>query len=671
MEFSDALTPVGIGLLLSLGSATAAIASPTEAQSLSLSDAEPTLTWQAQVKQEDLLRMSLLDAPTAEPVEVVLLSEAEGDTEVAIPVEEPSVSSASTEPAAWQAQVKQGELLWMSLLDVPTADESSLTSGEEATAQDTETPVLAAEGSLEADAGEAAPPPSTEPSLEIETDFDPDLELEPELLENADPDLVDEADPEPDSEPLLENDEEFGQLDISNEVEFPRDLEANPNLLDFPTVPEDVLLEDVQAITLEQAAAIAERNNPELYAARLEVERQFAALREQQAALYPRLSVGGNLTAQEGQQQQQISNINPFTGEVQFEESGDDIDVILGGNVRVDYDLFTSGRRSALIEAAEDQLELQRLQVETQLAELRLDVAQSYYGLQEADERLRIFRDSLAQAEQNLQDARALERAGVGTRFDVLQAEVEVANRQQDLINALRDQAVARRQLAQLLSIPPTINLAAADPIEVAADWPLSLEESIVRAYRNRAELEQRLLERQITDNQRRAAIAQYGPQVSAFAQYSTQNQLTDEDSGFIDDYRLGVELSLNLFDGGASVAQARQQAVGTEVAEANFASARDAIRFQVEQAYFSLLANDTNIETTTLNVERATESLRLARLRFQAGVGTQSDVLRAQTELTQAEVDRLNAILGYNQSLAELRRAVSNWPDNELQDVP
>ena len=66
-----------------------------------------------------------------------------------------------------------------------------------------------------------------------------------------------------------------------------------------------------------------------------------------------------------------------------------------------------------------------------------------------------------------------------------------------------------------------------------------------------------------------------------------------------------------------------------------------------------------------------ARESLRLARLRFQAGVGIQSDVITAQADLTQAEGNRVTAILDYNRALISMQRAVSNLPDGYLSDVP
>jgi outer membrane protein TolC len=83
------------------------------------------------------------------------------------------------------------------------------------------------------------------------------------------------------------------------------------------------------------------------------------------------------------------------------------------------------------------------------------------------------------------------------------------------------------------------------------------------------------------------------------------------------------------------------------------------------------LQANKDNIDTARLAVTQAEESLRLARLRFQAGVGTQTDVINAQSALTQARGNLLTAIIEYNRSLAALRRAVSNYPDNRLFDTP
>jgi OMF family outer membrane factor len=418
-----------------------------------------------------------------------------------------------------------------------------------------------------------------------------------------------------------------------------------------------------QPITLQQSLELAQRNSEQLRIAQLQLDRQRSVLDEARAALYPTLEFNSNFTGTENSTRQSSSLTNRFAGI-------DPIELNWSNTLQLAYDLGISGQRSAQIRAAEAQVRFQELQVETVAEQLRLDVSSAYYDLQQADEQVRISRATLEQSLQNLRDTQALERAGVGTRFDVLSAQVDVANSQQDLNQRLSDQQTARRQLARLLIIPENVAIVAADPVRVAEPWTLSLEDSIVLAYRNRAELEQQLVQREINDQQRQVALSSIRPNISVFANYNANNQL-NAGTGFNNFYQFGAQLRWSIFDGGSARAQAAQQERNIEIAESQFADNRSQVRFQVEQAYNSLQSNSANIGTTTLALSQAQEALRLARLRFQAGVGTQTDVLRSQTDLTRAEVNQVNAIIGYNRSLVQLKRAISNWPQGNLAESP
>ncbi|GAB4135278.1 MAG: hypothetical protein Fur0046_07930 [Cyanobacteria bacterium J069] len=492
-----------------------------------------------------------------------------------------------------------------------------------------------------------------------ETGDDPASEPVPPA---AEPDIPSAAPPSP--EPTSET---VPPQPVTNTFTdgFPAGLEPHPNPLRFPTRPEEVVPAEPQLITLQQAIDLARRNNRQLQAAELELERSRAQLREAQAANLPTAQVGANLNFTENNNQPEPSFFNPNP------PNESDVTTSLGGTVRIDYDLFTSGQRSATIRAAEGQVRLQELEVERLSEQLRLDVSSDYYDVQQANENVRIAQDTVLQAEQSLRDALALEQAGVGTRFDVLQAQVELANAQQELVQSLSEQQTTQRQLVRRLDLSQVASVVAADAVTPAEDWTLSLEESIVLAYKNRAELEQQLVQRDIARRQRRAALSVLGPQVSVFGQYQFENANNDQDPDFNGAYQFGVQASMTLFDGGRARAQARQQELNMAIAEVNFADNRDAIRLEVEQSYYSLQANKTNIGTAQAGVEQARESLRLARLRFQAGVGTQTEVLQAQTDLTRAEVNLIQAVLGYNRSLVTLRRAISNLPDGYLAEDP
>jgi outer membrane protein TolC len=447
-------------------------------------------------------------------------------------------------------------------------------------------------------------------------------------------------------------------------LETSEEFDPDPNPLYVPSRPEEVEVGDAVPITLQQAVELAQRNSLDLQTAQLELERSQSELREAEAANFPRVAAGANLTLQQSENSSGLSN--QLEEALGIESSNSSTAAALGGSVELNYDLFTSGRRPAQINAAEGRVQLQRLQVEVTSEATLLEVVNDYYDLQEADEQVRIAQASVVEAEASLRDTTALEQAGIGTRFEQLQAEVTVANARQNLAEALSQQQVSRRQLRQRLGLGESVNIAAADPVELAGDWLPSLEESIILAYQNRAELEQQLVQREVSQQQRRAALADLRPQVSAFANFGVQDSL-DQEGGFNDNYQLGLRFSLNLFDGGATRARAAQEDSNIAIAETQFAAARNQVRLEVEQAYFTLQSSFTNTRTAMQAVDVATEALRLARLRYQAGVGTQTEVSQAQADLTTAELNRLQAILGYNRSLASLQRAVGNFAVESL----
>ncbi|GAC1457591.1 MAG: hypothetical protein NVSMB70_01450 [Chamaesiphon sp.] len=306
------------------------------------------------------------------------------------------------------------------------------------------------------------------------------------------------------------------------------------------------------------------------------------------------------------------------------------------------------------------------LDVERQSEQLRLDVTNDYYNLQQADAQVQIDQGAVREADRSVRDAQLLERAGLGTQFDILQAQVQQATANQNLARDRGQQRIARRQLVQLLSLAQTVEVTAADPIQPAGDWPLSLDQSVVLALKNRAELVQQLVQRNISQQQERLALAATKPQLSVFANLNTLNQF-GTGIGPATGLAVGAQLQWDLYDGGAARARAAQQRANIAIAETTFADTRNQIRFQVEQAYFTLTSSRENIQTAALALQQATRSLELARLRFNAGVGTQTDVINAETNLTNARGNQLQAIINYNRGLASLERAVSNLPSGNL----
>lgn len=466
----------------------------------------------------------------------------------------------------------------------------------------------------------------------------------------------------------------------------PEILFPSPNPLYRPTLPEQVNIEETVPITLQQAIDLAIANNENVGISQLQVEQSLATLRENQADLYPSLffrsSFARNVSAQQDLQVRasnralRVARFNGVPGADEREFGTHFGTYAFDNSIQFQYDLGINGARGARIRAAQEQLRISELRLETAIEELRFDVARAYYNLQESDAAVEIQAAAVRNSQKSLEDAEALERAGVGTRFEVLQARVTLANAQQDLTNSRRNQLQSRRELAAILNIDENTNILAADPIALAGAWDLTLEDTIVQAYNNRAELEEQLAERDRAQQLRRVALSATRPNVTLSATYNVLGLISDDPDytatrGWADGYQAEVQLSWNFFDGGAAKAQARQRELEIGIADERFDQLLNQIRLDVERAYYDLQANFDNIQTASLGVEEATEALRLARLRFQAGVGTQLEVINQETDLTRAQNRLLNAIIGYNRALSSLQRAVSNLPSNVLSDYP
>lgn len=453
----------------------------------------------------------------------------------------------------------------------------------------------------------------------------------------------------------------IAQLQVNSEAITPKKIGSSRNNLLFPTKPKEVEIDDTESITLEEAIGIALENNKELQVARIELERAQAQLKAVLAEQLPTLD--GQL---------ELNQRSDDTGFAQGDNFARDR-TLLQGQLEVGYDLYTGGRRGATIARSRRQEHLSKLEVERLVENIRFETSDGYYELQNADAQVAIAQAAVEDFSQTLRDAELLERAGLGTKFDVLQAQVDLANANQALTRAIAQQRIARRQLAETLSIGQQIELTAADEIEEAGDWVFSLEESIIQAYKNRVELEQLLVQREISEFEEEIALSEIRPQVSLFANYNFVETISDtfeNNTGYSDGYNFGARMTWRFFDGGRASARREEAEKEVDIDEANFANQRNEIRLQVENAYYQMIANKENIDTTEQAVITATESLRLARLRFQAGVGTQTDVINAQRSLTESRGNFLQAIIGYNQSLSELQRAVSNLPDGRLFEL-
>jgi OMF family outer membrane factor len=440
------------------------------------------------------------------------------------------------------------------------------------------------------------------------------------------------------------------------------DLAAPPSL-GLPVKPSQVRIQELRPISMRQAENLAEVNNPNLKAIASQVEQAQSNLRAEIALWYPSLSLSSTALPSYQGGEQSTANRNLSRSLNRTTASIWQMDATLQARWRL-----IDPTRTPSIAAARDQFEKAKNQYLIALRDLRLQVAQTYLDLQQSDDGVRIGQESVRASLVSLRDAKARFQAGVATKLEVLQAETQLARDQQVLTGFLSSQSITRRVLAGQLDLPQTITPTASDPSLVLGVWAPSLQESIVAAYSFREELNQALLDISIANSNANAQLAQSQPFLSIVNSLSTgrTSGFADRPERSFSDYgqyswsfnnTVALNLNWNLFDGGAARARYRQDKQRAQENVFRFADRRDSIRRDVEESFYELEKNNRNITTTAQEVLSARESLRLARLRFQAGVTTQREVVDTQRDLTQAEVRYSSAISDYNKRLVELQR--------------
>ena len=442
---------------------------------------------------------------------------------------------------------------------------------------------------------------------------------------------------------------------------------AAPATLALPDSPNQIKIVELRPLSLLDVENLAEVNNPNLKAIASRVDQAQSNLRAAISAWYPTLdfSTGNDFPSWTyGRQYNYLNSLGSTTegGNTQTNRWR------AASTLGLSWDLINP-QRVPQVSAARDAFEQAKNTYLIALRDLRLQASQAYFNLQLTDDRVRIGQTSVQASLVSLRDARARFQAGVSTKLEVLEAETQLARDQSLLTTSLGDQQNARRRLAQLLDLPQNITPTAKQPLRPLGVWLPSLQESIIGAYAFREELDNALLDISVSNSNANASLGAVQPFLSIVNNFVSGRTFgyaglnPDRAVGlemgqtWATDNTVGLNLRWSIFDGGRARAQYRQSKQQAQENSYRFADTRDQVRFEVEQSFNNLRSENRNIQTASREVLSARESLRLSRLRFQAGVTNQREVVDNQRDLTQAELQYSRSIADYNNSLADLRR--------------
>jgi outer membrane protein TolC len=414
-------------------------------------------------------------------------------------------------------------------------------------------------------------------------------------------------------------------------------------------------------LNLEEAIRVALQNNPGLRVAVENRERAADRVDEVRAATLPQVNASGAYTVQGP-----VSTI-----EFQMGDQTQSIDIspknVFRGQVSATLDTDIAGRQRSLrriatlgVRAAEDD-------VNREQNDLIFAVQTSYLEALRSEALVRVAVDAVGVAREQLRVAEAQFRAGVVPQFDVLRSSVQVENLRQAQIGAENRERLAKTVLIQVLGIDPTTRLAlsplvppvpeagvpeaapappappGALPPSLQLDIPQDLGPALALAYARRPELQQ--IEESLQQARERVEFEKKARRPNIFV--NGNYNFTPDASGFSateTSWDVTASLAFPIFTGGLIRSRVRGAQNELDALVAQQLQLRQAVARDVRTALLNYYEADSRRGTTAANSEQAREALRIARVRYQAGVSTPVEVTDATLALTTAQVIQVNA---------------------------
>ena len=414
-------------------------------------------------------------------------------------------------------------------------------------------------------------------------------------------------------------------------------------------------------LSLQRAATIALEKNPLRKAALADTRAASAGEKEAQSFLMPHLSFSETATRGNdpvyvfgSKLRQQRFGTNDFAlFQLNTSNPYGNFSTRFGGTWNL-FDSFASWRG---VERAKQMNFAAKHQLDRTDQEILFRVVQSYYGVVLATKQLEVAEQSEKTARSIMDRSQVRFDAGFVVEADLLSAKVRLAGREQELIRARNNLELSRAQLSTAMGVQTDNHYQPANPLEEAKLDVAPLPDIEQKALSTRPDLKR--IEAQQSAQQLSVAIAKssFGPRLNAFAGWELDNP-TFLAGGGGNNWLGGIELQIDLFQGGEKrAALSRERAMAEKITALKQAAA-DSVRLEVRQAYYDQDASRQQVEVARTAISQAQESLRISQDRYEGGLLTVTDLLGAEEAARRSQADYWQALYQYHVSYANLELA-------------
>ena len=318
--------------------------------------------------------------------------------------------------------------------------------------------------------------------------------------------------------------------------------------------------------------------------------------------------------------------------------------------------LYTGGKVESAIRTAKLNLKVADLSVEESKQQIKLDTTVAYFTILQAKNTVKADQETVDQMIAHLKNVQNQFDVGTVAKTDVLASQVSLADNQQTLTKAQNAYNVAVATFNNVVGLPLQSEIKVKDEL-THEKYNLSLEDSISYALEHRPEAIQTDHNIEIAKEAVKSAKSGKLPTVTASAAAGwgdTTFPGVDKDT-----WTIGLTSTWTPFDSGVTKAKIRQSDSAVVKAEQQAKQTKDSIQLAVREAYLNMIEAEKRIDTSQVTVEQAEENLKIAEVRYSAGVGTNTEVIDAQVALTKAKNNYIQSMYDFNTSKANLIKAM------------
>lgn len=327
------------------------------------------------------------------------------------------------------------------------------------------------------------------------------------------------------------------------------------------------------------------------------------------------------------------------------------------------YNLLSTYQKAALEE------ERQAAVLENVRLQLALDVQENFFLYLKAREDTRSAQDAVARLSEQLKVTTAFNEVGLRPHLDVLQAQVNLSEAENQLIVARHTESIQHAKLNTLLALPVEELNSYVGQLQPIA-FTQNFEECLEQAYRQRPDMFIAKKTIEMASKDIDIAKSNYYPQINATAGWtSTTYDYTSSAASSADSHYTAWEIGLgatwNIFDWGTTENNIKKNKYILAQTKAEESTLRFNIANEVKTRMLTLTESVKRIAVAETTLEQANEAYSTALARYQAQVGTNVDVLDAQAALTSAEAQVTGAKAVYLVALAYLNTAMGRLAPN------